>query len=393
MLLGAFGDPGHAFPMIALGRTLAQRGHEVTLQTWKRWREAVEAEGMTFAAAPEYPTFPTRPRPLKPYQAVVHAARDMQELVDALAPDAAVADILTLAPALAAERAGIPVATLVPHIYPVMAPGFPVYSLGARLPATSVGRRLWKSLDGLSRKGLEQGRAELNGTRRLLGLPPVDRLHGGISERLALVATLPELEYPRRWAPGVHVVGPLMWEPEYHDVDLPPGDDPLVLVAPSTSQDPEHRMLAAALRGLADLPVRVLATFNRRPPPRPLPVPRNARLVEWVSYSRTMPHCDVVICHAGHGTLMRALTSGAAVVACPAAGDMNENAARLDWAGLGVRLPRRFMNPRAMQAAVARALADEQMRRRVRATAVWGSQHDGCARAADLVEELAGRRV
>ena len=30
-LLGAFGDPGHAFPAIALGRGLVARGHEVTL--------------------------------------------------------------------------------------------------------------------------------------------------------------------------------------------------------------------------------------------------------------------------------------------------------------------------------------------------------------------------
>ena len=48
---------------------------------------------------------------------------------------------------------------------------------------------------------------------------------------------------------------------------------------------------------------------------------------------------DLVVCHVGHGTLMRALTSGVPVVACPAAGDMNENAARADWAGVGVRLP------------------------------------------------------
>ena len=33
VLLGAFGDPGHAFPMIALARGLTARGHEVTLQT------------------------------------------------------------------------------------------------------------------------------------------------------------------------------------------------------------------------------------------------------------------------------------------------------------------------------------------------------------------------
>ena len=51
LLLGAFGDPGHAFPMLALGRALAARGHEVTLQTWRRWHDAVEAEGMRFAAS------------------------------------------------------------------------------------------------------------------------------------------------------------------------------------------------------------------------------------------------------------------------------------------------------------------------------------------------------
>ena len=54
ILLAAFGDPGHAFPAIALGRELAARGHDVTLETWSRWREHVEREGMRFAAAPEY---------------------------------------------------------------------------------------------------------------------------------------------------------------------------------------------------------------------------------------------------------------------------------------------------------------------------------------------------
>jgi UDP:flavonoid glycosyltransferase YjiC (YdhE family) len=58
ILLGAFGDPGHAFPMIALGRALRARGHEVTLQTWVRWRAAVEGEGLLFTPAPEYSAFP-----------------------------------------------------------------------------------------------------------------------------------------------------------------------------------------------------------------------------------------------------------------------------------------------------------------------------------------------
>ncbi|HEY2718950.1 MAG TPA: nucleotide disphospho-sugar-binding domain-containing protein [Solirubrobacteraceae bacterium] len=389
ILLGAFGDPGHAFPMIALGRALVARGNDVTLQTWTRWREHVEAEGMAFATAPEYQVFPQGPEPLDFYEAVVHATRDTRPLVRELQPDAVVADILTLAPALAAELEDVPQATLIPHVYPHGERDFPIYSLGARLPRSFIGRALWRRAQRPVDSGLELGRTELNETRARVGLPPLPYVHGGISRELALIATFPQLEYPRTWPENAHVVGPLMWEPPTADVELPPGEDPLVLIAPSTAQDPGHRMLAAALRGLADAPMRVLGTWNRRLPSQPLPVPPNARLVDWVSYSRTMPRCDVVVCHAGHGTLVRALSSGCAVVACPAVGDMNENAARLDWAGAGVRVPRRFVAPRVLRLAVERAIASESVRQRARELGAWAKSHDSGAAAAQLVERLA----
>jgi UDP:flavonoid glycosyltransferase YjiC (YdhE family) len=388
-LLGAFGDPGHAFPMIALGRALAARGHDVTLQTWTRWQENVEAEGLTFAAAPEYQVFPSGSEPLDFYEAVVQATRDTVPLIREARPDVVVADILTLAPALAAELEHVRHATLVPHVYPPGEAHFPIYSLGARLPRTALGRALWRRAQAPIARGVERGRVELNDTRSRLGLEPLEYLHGGISRELAIVGTFPQLEYPRAWPPHVHVVGPLMWEPPAEDVQIPPGEAPLVLVAPSTAQDRDQRMLTAALRGLADLPVRVLATSNRRPPSRPLPVPENARLVDWLSYSRTMPNCDVVVCHAGHGTMVRALASGCAVVACPAVGDMNENAARLDWAGAGVRVPRRFVSPRVLGLAVERALGEPPIRARARELAAWAASHDAGAAASALVERLA----
>jgi UDP:flavonoid glycosyltransferase YjiC (YdhE family) len=180
-----------------------------------------------------------------------------------------------------------------------------------------------------------------------------------------------------------------MWEPPAQEVLLPPGDDPLVLIAPSTSQDPDHRLLHAALRGLADAPVRVLATYNRRLPSRPLPVPDNTTVVDWVSYARTLPHCDTVVCHAGHGTLVRALSFGVPVIACPVAGDMNENAARLVWAGAGVRIPRRFISPRPLRHAVELALGDASIRGRAQELAAWVSKHDAGARAAVRIERLA----
>ena len=392
ILLGAFGDPGHAFPMVALARALKRRGHDVALQTWDRWRADVEAEGVRFLRAPEYQVFPTGLEPLDFYEAVVQATLDTVPAVRELDPEVLVADILTLAPALAAELCDVPWATLIPHVYPHGEAGVPVYSIGARLPRGPLGRYLWR-VGGLAvRAALERGRRELNRTRAELGLPALDHVHGGISRRLALVATFPQLEYPRRWPPWAHVVGPLMWEPPAEDVELPRGEGPLVLIAPSTAQDPEHRLLSASLAGLAGLPVRVLATYNRRLPRRAIAVPANARVVDWVSYSRTMPLCELVVCHAGHGTLVRALSSGAPVLACPAVGDMSENAARVDWAGAGVRIPPHFIRPRVVRLAAERALGDQAIAERAGELARWAGEHDSGRAAAELIEAMVASR-
>ena len=389
VFLGAFGQPGHAFPMLALGARLAARGHDVTFETWSRWREYVEAAGMRFLAAPEYPVFPTRERPSGPYEAVVLATAQTRPALARAAPDVVVHDILTLAPALAAELEGVPCATLIPHVYPVGTPGLPPYALGARRPRTALGATLWRAFDRPVATGLRRGRSELNDARAQLGLGPVARFHGGLSERLTIVATFPQLEYPRPWPEHVHVVGPVMWEPPFEPVEPPPGKPPLVLLAPSTAQDPDHRLLQAALAGLGGERLRLLATWNRRPLPGPAAVPANARLVEWLSYSQTMPGCALVICHAGHGTMVRALALGVPVLTVPHAGDMAENAARADWAGVGVRLPWRLLSPSTVRLATRRALSTSSLGARARELAAWSAVHDGASSAADLVERLA----
>jgi UDP:flavonoid glycosyltransferase YjiC (YdhE family) len=120
-------------------------------------------------------------------------------------------------------------------------------------------------------------------------------------------------------------------------------------------------------------------------------VPGNAVLVPWLSYARTMPACDLVITHGGHGTLVRALACGCPVVVCPAGGDMAENAARADWAGLGVRLPRRLLGPRTLRLAVERALGDAAIGARARAVEAWMARHDGAQTAVAELEAWTAR--
>jgi MGT family glycosyltransferase len=386
LLVASFGDPGHALPAIALSRGLRDRGHRVVVETWERWREAVAGERLEFVTAQEYRPFAGVAEPAEGVPSIADAARALLPLLDELSPDLVVSDILTGAPALAAELRGVRRATLIPHLYPVGEDGLPFYGFGALPPRTAVGRGLWRAGRPVLDAGLRQGLRELNRTRAELGLPPAEGFHAGISRELALVATLPQLEYPRRWPAHVHVTGPMVYETPYPDVELPTGARPLVVVAPSTAKDRSARLVRAALEALADEPVRVLATTNRAVPPAEVEAPANARVVDWVSYSQVMPEAALVICHGGHGTIARALATGAPVLSCGSAGDMAENGARLAWAGAGLAIPRRLVGPGPVRWAVRRILGDPRFAARAGQIAAWTEQNDGAARGAELVE-------
>jgi len=389
VLVAAFGDAGHVFPAIALGRALAERGHEVVLETWEERREAVEGAGLGFAAAEEYRMFPPPEPDSADGRHAAEAARALLPLFEELRPHVAVSDILTLAPSLAAERAGVPLATLIPHIYPVVEPGLPFFAIGLRAPRTPLGRAGWRAGQRLLNAGLEHGRRDLNLQRERLGLAPIDRFHGGISPDLALVATYPQLEYPRRWPAGVEVTGPMTFELPHPEIELPPGDAPLVLVAPSTAHDSGNHLVRTALAALAEEPVRVVATTNHVVPQRSIEAPANAVLVDWLSYSQLMPAASLVVSHGGHGTVARALGAGAPVLVSPITGDMSETAMRVAWARAGLSLPWRLCRPAPLRWSVRRLLAEPSFSERAGEIAAWGRKNDGAARGAELVEGLA----
>ena len=384
-LVAAFGDPGHVFPAVSLARALQDRGHEVIVETWPQWKDAVEEVGLRFVSADQYQVFPP-PRSGSP--GAGQAAVALMPLPEEFEPDVVVNDILTVAPALAAEAYGCAWGTLIPHIYPVQDDGMPFFAIGALPPRTGLGRRFWRFTEFALRRGLERGRDDLNAQRALVGLEPTERFHGGTSPDLAMVATFPQLEYPRQWPESVHVTGPMPFETPFRDIELPPGDDPLVLVAPSTSQDPQNHLVRSALAALGDQPLRIVATTNRVVPSHPIEVPANAVLVDWLSYSQVIPEASLVICHGGHGTVARSLAEGVPVLTCPAAGDMNETAARITWAGVGRSVRWSLTGPRSLRWAVAELLDEPRYREKALEIADWHRNNDGPRHGVDLVEAL-----
>jgi UDP:flavonoid glycosyltransferase YjiC (YdhE family) len=380
VMLGTIGQAGHALPAVALARELRRRGHDVTVQTSERWREVLGELGVRQVG----------PSPEADAAGVVGTVRLLLPAMREFEPDVVVGDALSVTAALAAEVEGLPRATLLPEVYPVNERGLPLFSMGLFPPRTPLGAAAWSA--GLSTwkrlPGTRRARRDLNEDRAMLGLPPLTGFHGPISDRLTLVGTFPQLEYPRRWPAHVHVTGPMMFDLGGRPVELPAGEEPLVFVASSTVKDKERRLMGATLEGLATEPVRVLATMGGTGRAPAGPVPDNASIVDWVSYEEVLPHTSVVVCNGNHGTVTWALAHGIPVLASPAMADDAEHGARLAWSGAGLMVPRRMLRPAALRVAVTRLLLDRRFSDRAHAVAAWSRTHDGAARGAELVGRL-----
>jgi len=129
--------------------------------------------------------------------------------------------------------------------------------------------------------------------------------------------------------------------------------------------------------------------LNQKGTKWPEPVPANAMVADWASYSQVMPRASLIVCNGGHGTVARALAEGAPLVVRPAGGDMGENGARVAWSGAGLMVPRPLLAPAPLRWAVRRVISDRRFEARARAIAAWGRENDGAARGAVLVESHA----
>lgn len=398
VMVAAAEYPGHAFPEFALARELRARGHEVLLETSERWREAVEDLNVRVitveevSGVPEHATFG---------RSLEQGARALLPVMREFRPDVVVSDLATAAPPLAAELEGVRSATVIPTVYPFEEGGRPPYSLGFLAPRTPAGAAMWRAIGPLASRRhatrwIRSVPQQLNAVRSELGLPALgpDRgitTYGAVSETLTMVATFPQLEYPRRWPAHVRVVGPMLFELPHPNIDLPPGDDPLVLITSSTAQDRGLGLLRLVVEALGDEPVRVVASMNRRGETWPGVAPSNTVVVDWVSHAQVMPRASVLVCSGGHGTVTRALASGTPVLVCPEFGDTAENGARVCWSGAGAMVPRRMVGRGPIRWAVRRLVSDPRFAARARAIAGWSRDNDGAARGADLIEDYARR--
>ena len=384
VLCAAVTGPGHVYPVTAVARALAKRGHEPILAFEERFRDLAAREGFPLAPLPSIE--PADPAEFKPYDVSLAIARAYAPDVERIAPDAAVVDIITLGVALACEAAGVPFVTLSPHPLP-----YPSKDLAPFGAARAPGRTAWglrRDARGRARQriDLERGRDECNAARVALGLRTFDRLDVAWSREAILVATPEALEPPRSdWLAQARVVGPCLYEPSGPLPAMPAGDGPLVLIAASTAHTGD--VAGDAVRAVRRLGVRAIVTVGAGPAPDS---GGDGRIVVTgdAPHGALLARADALVCNGGGGIVAGALAAGVPMVVVPGHGDQRENGWRVERSGAGIVA----RTQRELHRALKLVLRDESYRRAATRIAADIATSDGPAEAAVAVERLEKQR-
>lgn len=419
-LFTTFEGGGHVPPAIRVARLLQSRGHQVLFVSDEANRAQADAAGLTFTTwrtAPNRHALGQADDPLDEWRrkwppAIVRAvcdavicgpaaayAADTLAMIGELRPDAVVSNELLFGCMMAAEKAGAPLALLTSNVWcfptredvPPFGPGF--------LPGAGMfqqGRE--RTTRRLIAGWYDAGLADLNAARAAHDLEPLKRTLDQLGRAdLILLGASRAFDYDVAAPPSPFVyAGPLGDAPSWVDDgavdDLIDPQRPNVLVSFSTTYQAQDRVVARCIRALAELPVRGIVTLGPALDPAALPSAGNVRVVASASHDRLIPHCAAMICHAGHGTMIRPLMHGVPVVCLPTGRDQPENAARIAWAGAGLRLSP-AASAGAIRKATARLLAEPAFRD---SAARLGDrlrvETDGGVTAAERLEALAGRQ-
>ena len=232
------------------------------------------------------------------------------------------------------------------------------------------------------------GLPTLNAARAAHGLSPVSDVYEQLDHcARVLVMTSPSFDFPvRALPPNVRYVGPQLDDPNWAGCDhwRAAGDDPLVLVAMSSTFQSQIDPLLRVADGLGQLPVRALLTTGPAVSPEEVQAPSNVRVLRAAPHQEVLREASAVVTHAGHGSALKALAAGVPLVCMPLGRDQKDNTVRVLRLGAGVRVSKRE-RPAGIAAAVHRVLDQPAFARDAQAFAA--TLADEAARNPDATDE------
>ena len=395
-LFATWDGGGNVPPTLALARQLLRRGHSVRVLGPRSLRLRFEGVGCVFVAYERVPdgvpsaagksgTGRVRAAYLATELARATPARSFAEDVlgelDRNPVDALVVDFMLAGPVAAGERAGLPTAALMHTVYCLPRARAIAFGPGLKARDGQAGRLRDAAILGLRRSANGRALTDPNEARRRIGLGIVDSASDQLA-RVARVLVLTSAAFdPLPAVPrNVRYVGPQLDGSSPHRLDLswPARDrEPLVVVSFST-RFAAVRVGQRVLDALATLDVRGLLTLGPALAHESLRVPANVLVRKFVPHPMVLPDAQLVITHAGLGTVMVALAHGVPLLCIPLKNDQYENAARVVAAGAGRELSR-HSSCRSLRRAILDVLDERRSANRARRGADAIPRDDGLA--------------
>ncbi len=165
--------------------------------------------------------------------------------------------------------------------------------------------------------------------------------------------------------------------------------DPWALVALSSDPQDDLPIARGALAALAARPLRVLVTVGVGHDPHALhPVPTNARVERHAPHGPVLEQAVLLVGHAGHGSVMKALSKGVPMVLVPWGRDQPGVAARAQRLEVARVVPRDNLSNTVLGDAIDIVLNDSKYRERAAVEARRLHAWDPASRACDIIGQL-----
>jgi len=372
VLLATFDGAGNFTPERALVRALIARGHHLDVLAHDSQRSRVEDDGAAFVAwrnVLQYTALDRIPQAEEmPYflEHILFAKGfgfDLTSTIDRLRPDVLLVDAFLFYALVAAKRSGLPTVGLWHTVYALLDAFAPLF---------------------------EPRMAPVNDYAATLGLAPFPAAAAVIeSPDVVLVFTHRAFDPVERVAPNVVHVGPLRATGAAPWTRRDPAK-PFVVVGLSTSYQDQASLLQRICDALAPLDVEALVTTGAVVPPETLTAGANTTLVEFAPHDAVLPAADLLVTHAGHGTVMAGTTHGVPLLCLPMGRDQPLLARRVADLGVG-RVGSADADAAEIRGAITTALADSDAKPRARAFARAVAGEPGVDEAVARVERLLRR--
>ena len=403
-------ETGHLTPMLALGRELQRRGHDVTVFQVLDAQKKVLTAGLNcqLIGQSEFPldSMPQRYAELGKLsgiagvrysiqmvqQITAMTLREIPDAITALGVEALLVDQVARGGRTIAEFLDIPFVSicncLIFNREASAPPGFTTWSYNPAWWA-SLRNHLGYSLIERVAQPLKE---LVNEYRQEWKLTPFSTPNDEYSQLAQLSQQPVEFEFPRTSLPSCfHFTGPYIDSASREPISFPfekLTGQPLIYASMGTLQNRQQEIFHCIAEACMGFDAQLVISLGGAGSPESLPeLPGSPLVVGYAPQLELLQRTTLTITHAGLNTTLESLINGVPMVAIPITNDQPGVAARLAWTGAGEVVPLSRLSIPKLRRAVQRVLAEDSYKQNALRLQAAIHQAGGVSRAADIIEQ------